>query len=108
MEIFTKDGDIKAYGFYAVVAVAFLAICYVSYEGVNVRNKALETQNNLQKVQKETRESSELFSKLETIRKNEITIEKNDKKNEELKMEINTIAKDLPKYGIESKSRYIN
>lgn len=106
-ELYNEKGFFNPYLVYAIIGVAICSMVVISYQATNVRNEALKTRNSLQAVQKETRESSELFGKLETIRKNEHAIEKNDKENEELKLEIRAIAQELPKYGIESKSRYI-
>lgn len=106
-ELYDNKGWFNPYLVYAIIWTAVFAMVVISYQALNVRNEALKTRNSLEQVKKETRESSELFHKLEIIKSNENSIEENDKENETLKTEIREVAKELPKYGIESKSKYL-
>lgn len=106
-ELYNENWFFNPYLVYTLIAIFVISMGIVSYQGVQTSQKARVINESAQKLEKDTREGSELFGKLKTIRENENTIEKNDKQNDELKIEINIIAKDLPKYGIESKSKYI-
>ena len=106
-ELYDNKGFFNPYMVYALIAVFVIAMVVVSYQWAQTAYKAKEINEAAQKLEKDTRESSALFKNLETIRKNENKIEENNTENETLKGEIREIAKELPKYGIESKSKYI-
>ena len=107
-ELYDNKGWFNPYMVYTFMAICLIAMGVVTYQGMQTASKAQEIRQEKLSLEKSTRESTELFGKLETIRKNEHAIEKNDKENEELKLEIRAIAQELPKYGIESKSKYID
>lgn len=106
-ELYDNKGWFNPFLVYALIAVFVISMAIVSYQGVQTSQKARIINESAQKLEKDTRESSELFKKLETIRKNEIEIVVNENRNDLLKVSIREIAKDLPKYWIESKSKYI-
>lgn len=107
MNATTETGDFKKWFVFSIMAIALIVIGILSYQWIQTSYKAQAIREEARKLEKDTRESSELFGKLETIKKNENKIEQNDNENEILKTEINEISKDLPKYWIESKSKYI-
>jgi len=107
-ELYDDKGFFNPYMVYTLVIIFLIAMGIVTYQGLQTSQKARVINESAQKLEKDTRESSELFKKLETIRKNENTIDSNNIENDSLKWEIREIAKDLPKYGIESKSKFIN
>ncbi len=107
-ELYDEKGFFNPYMVYTFIAVFVIAIGIVSYQWLQTSQKARVINESAQKLEKDTRESSELFKKLETIRKNEKQIEYNNAENEVMINEIRAYAKDLPKYGIESKSKYLN
>lgn len=106
-ELYNEKWFFNPYLVYALIAVFVISMGVVSYQCVQTSQKARIINESAQKLEKDTRESSELFKKLETIRKNEIEIVVNENRNDLLKVSIREIAKDLPKYGIESKSKYL-
>lgn len=97
-ELYDEKGWINPYLLYSLIAVFVISMGIVSYQGVQTSQKARIINESAQKLEKDTRESSELFKKLETIRKNEIEIVVNENRNDLLKVSIREIAKDLPKY----------
>lgn len=107
MNATTETGDFKKWFVFSIMAIALIVIGILSYQWIQTSYKAQAIREEARKLEKDTRESSELFGKLETIKKNENIIEKNTKENEKLVEQINIIAKDLPKYWIQSKSKYI-
>ncbi len=106
-ELYNEKGFFNPYLVYALIAVFIVSMGVVSYQWLQTSQKARVINEAAQKLEKDTRESSELFKKLETIRNNENKIDINNTENDSLKGEIREIAKDLPKYGIESKSKYL-
>jgi uncharacterized membrane protein len=108
MNATTETGDFKKWFVFSLITIGLIVIAILSFQGYQTSQKARVINESAQKLEKDTRESSELFKKLETIRKNENKIDSNNTENDSLKGEIREIAKDLPKYGIESKSKYLS
>ena len=107
MQVTTETGDFKKWFVFSALAISLIVIGTLSFQGYQTSQKASLINESARKLEKDTRESSELFKKLEIIRKNEQKIDSNNTENDSLKSEIKEIAKDLPKYGIESKSKYL-
>ena len=84
-ELYDDKGFFNPYMVYTLIAVFVIAMGIVTYQGLQTSQKARVINESAQKLEKDTRESSELFKKLETIRKNENTIDSNNTENDSLK-----------------------
>lgn len=96
----TEDGNFHPLFVYILIALFVSVTGFISYQGYSASNTA-------QQIKKETKESSEVFQKIEGIRKGEIRISQIDKEKETIVADINKKNKELKKYRINSTSQFI-